>query len=84
MNYYTAKSLAPLRLFLSQVSTQDSGNFLQKPTLQRENVKQNNTVIFNNEPKTHHKFRNLPKSKFENLEKIKVNKDVTILIGKLK
>jgi hypothetical protein len=34
--------------------------------------------------KAHHKFRNLPKSKFENLEKIKVNKDITILIGKLK
>jgi hypothetical protein len=34
--------------------------------------------------KTHHKFRNLAKGKFENLEKVKINKDITVLIGKLK
>lgn len=40
------------------VSTRDAGNYLQKPTLKRENVKQNNSVtISSSDKKTFHKLK---------------------------
>ena len=42
---------------LNYASTQNAGNMLQKPTLQRENVKQNNAIIISSENKSNSKLK---------------------------